>query len=151
MRDVEGYSKTPEEEYFLNTGTRHLVKFVPDTAKVDVAKTGRKLRSDTRFAPEGVNVNFVHEQFGVLNVRTFEKGVEAETLACGTGVVATAIAAYLNGLQPIVSNGEHHAYMVKTALAELTVEFTHKPHTRPLFTDVSLAGPATFVGTVIPE
>ncbi|MBR6245917.1 MAG: diaminopimelate epimerase [Bacteroidales bacterium] len=149
MSDVEGYAQLPTGEFFLNTGTRHLVKFVPDISKVDVAKAGSKLRRDKRFAPEGVNVNFVSEQFGVLSVRTFEKGVEAETLACGTGIVASAIAAYLDGVRPLVSDGEHHAFLVKTALAELTVEFTHIPHTRPWMTDVSLCGPAEFVGSCI--
>lgn len=151
MSDVEGYARTPGGDYFLNTGTRHLVRFVPDISKVDVAKDGGKLRNDKRFAPEGVNVNFVSEQFGVLHVRTFEKGVEAETLACGTGIVASAMAAYLDGIRPAVSDGGHNAYAVKTALAELTVEFAHIPRTRPLLTGVSLSGPAKYVGRCIFE
>ena len=79
--------------YFLNTGTRHFVKFVDDVDKVDILKDGPKLRHDPVFAPEGTNVNFVQPlPDGSLKIRTFEKGVEGETLACGTGITASAIA-----------------------------------------------------------
>lgn len=78
--------------HFVNTGTRHFVLFVDDVEKVDVATEGARLRHDPAFAPEGTNVNFVQRLTdGSLKVRTFEKGVEAETLACGTGVVASAL------------------------------------------------------------
>lgn len=79
--------------YFLNTGTRHFVKFVEDVDKVDILKDGPELRHDPVFAPEGTNVNFVQPMpDGSLKIRTFEKGVEGETLACGTGITASAIA-----------------------------------------------------------
>ena len=80
--------------WFLNTGTRHFVLFKEDADKVDVASEGSRLRHDAEFAPEGANVNFVSRMpDGALKIRTFEKGVEAETLACGTGITAAAIAA----------------------------------------------------------
>lgn len=151
MRDVEGYFQLPDGKFFLNTGTRHLVCFTDNLEKVDVASRGAALRYDKRFAPEGVNVNFVQVSEGVLNVRTYEKGVEAETLACGTGVVASAIAAYLWGLSAVASDGERHSFLVKTAIAELTVEFSHHAGTRPYFSDVVLKGPAESVATVIVE
>ena len=66
---------------FLNTGTRHFVKFVDDVEKVDIDKEGKALRWDPAFAPVGTNVNFVHVAPDGLHVRTFEKGVEGETLA----------------------------------------------------------------------
>jgi len=97
MIDVQGI--TPMlGGYFLNTGTRHFVKFVDDVEKVDVAAEGKALRWDPAFAPVGTNVNFVHIAPDGLHVRTFEKGVEGETLACGTGLTASAIAAYHTGV-----------------------------------------------------
>ena len=85
--------------WFLDTGTRHFVRFVPDAEAVDVETEGRALRWDPIFAPVGANANFVSvDPDGTLRVRTFEKGVEGETLACGTGITASAIAAYLVGL-----------------------------------------------------
>ena len=87
--------------FFLNTGTRHFVKFVDDVEKVDIDKEGKALRWDPAFAPVGTNVNFVHVAPDGLHVRTFEKGVEGETLACGTGLTASAIAAYeISRLRP---------------------------------------------------
>ena len=84
--------------WFLDTGTRHFVRFVPDAEAVDVEAEGRRARWDPLFAPVGANANFVSvDPDGTLRVRTFEKGVEGETLACGTGITAAAIAAYLNG------------------------------------------------------
>lgn len=84
--------------WFLDTGTRHFVRFVPDVEAVDIEKEGYAARWDPLFAPVGANANFVSvDPDGTLRVRTFEKGVEAETLACGTGITASAIAAYLIG------------------------------------------------------
>ena len=80
--------------YFVNTGARHLVRFVPDVEAVDVAAEGPVFRHSPEFAPEGVNVDFVQVcSDGSLRVLTFEKGVEGETLACGTGIVAAAFVA----------------------------------------------------------
>ena len=87
--------------FFLNTGTRHFVKFVDDVEQVDIETEGKTLRWDPAFAPVGTNVNFVHFAPDGLHVRTFEKGVEGETLACGTGLTASAIAAYqISRLRP---------------------------------------------------
>lgn len=94
MRDVDSVQKLSEDEFFLDTGTRHLVKFVPDVDAVDLRKEGPALRYDSRFAPAGVNVDFVCREADGLRVRTYEKGVEDETLACGTGIVASALASF---------------------------------------------------------
>ncbi|HEX8297951.1 MAG TPA: diaminopimelate epimerase [Rubricoccaceae bacterium] len=86
------------------TGTEHAVAFVPDAAAVDLAEAGPRIRHDAGFAPAGTNVNVAEvtsrgdaEHDARLTVRTFEKGVEGETLACGTGALAAALAAYRTG------------------------------------------------------
>lgn len=79
---------------FLSTGSPHLVIRVNDAEAIDVFRLGKMLRSHTRFAPEGTNVNFFQKDGpSSLTLRTYERGVEAETLACGTGSVASAVAA----------------------------------------------------------
>ena len=79
---------------FINTGVPHAVEFVRSVDGVEVEKNGRAIRYHTAFAPAGTNVNFVSVGSGSrLEVRTYERGVEGETLACGTGVVASSILA----------------------------------------------------------
>jgi diaminopimelate epimerase len=81
--------------YVLHTGVPHAVVFVTDLEKVDVEKVGREVRNHPYFAPEGVNVNFAyaHSQ-NQIQVRTYERGVEAETLACGTGATAVGFVSH---------------------------------------------------------
>lgn len=150
--------------WFVDTGTRHFVHFVdtPLTSEyVDVQ--GRKLRHAEEFAPLGANVNFVVKR-NPLKVRTFEKGVEAETCACGTGITASAAAAWLCGVAPAsrdAMTGALH-YVVDALNDRLSVDFlphcrpedslrassaAHAPGT-PLFTDVWLTGPATLVAKI---
>jgi diaminopimelate epimerase len=89
---------------FLDTGVPHVVLFVPGIEKVDLAGVGRRIRMHRAFAPRGTNVNFAQVRNGVVSVRTYERGVEGETLACGTGAVACAILAAVRGLvRPPVS------------------------------------------------
>ena len=89
-------TQTPDG-WFLNTGCRHFVTFLSsekDLEELDINTIGPELRYHAAFAPEGVNVDFaVLRRDGTMAVRTYEKGVEAETRACGTGIVASAIAA----------------------------------------------------------
>ncbi len=97
--------------HFLNTGVPHAVVPVPDLENLDVAGLGRLLRHHKAFGPAGTNVDFVRLEKGVIKVRTYERGVEAETLACGTGLTATAVALGLElGLRSPVTllprNGE---------------------------------------------
>ena len=130
--------------WFLDTGTRHFVRFVPDVEAVDIEEEGRRVRWDPVFAPIGANANFVSvDAGGVLHVRTFEKGVEGETLACGTGITASAIAAYLVGAAaPSFAGvtGETPVHFdIQARIARLAVDFVPGDG---CFTDVYLTGPA---------
>ena len=88
----------PEGTVRIWTGTEHAVVFTDDVEGFDIEGEGRKLRHNPAFAPAGTNVNAVEVVGpGRVRVRTYEKGVEAETLACGTGAVASALAAALGG------------------------------------------------------
>lgn len=81
-----------DDYYFLDTGSPHYVCFVDDVSKIDVATEGRMIRNTYNINKGGTNVNFVQSKGNKLVIRTFERGVEGETLACGTGSVAAAIA-----------------------------------------------------------
>ena len=151
MNPVRGILPFPEDNAcFLDTGARHLVKFVEGVGDYPVRSEGKMLRSDPRFAPEGTNVDFVEVVAGgegtLLKVRTFEKGVEDETLACGTGIVASAVAAFSMGVPPTASDGCRVSYCIRASVADLKVDFM--PEAQGFASDVWLTGPATFVGTV---
>jgi diaminopimelate epimerase len=121
---------------YLDTGSPHFVMVVDDAAAIDVFNTGRKLRNDKRFVPGGTNVDFVEFQDEKLFVRTYERGVENETLSCGTGATASAIAhAYANPVNP----GFYH---IKTLGGALKVRFKQSGNE---FTDIWLEGPVEFV------
>ncbi len=117
--------------WFIDTGTRHFVRLLDgpvDEKYVD--RQGRNLRWTPEFAPLGVNVNFVLPG-NPLKVRTFEKGVEAETCACGTGITASAVVAWLSGIAPASRDfmtGALH-YEVDALNDRLSVDFL--PHCRP--------------------
>jgi diaminopimelate epimerase len=129
---------------FLNTGVPHAVGFVSRGDAVDLPVVGRALRFHRSFAPDGTNVNFVQRvNSRTLKVRTYERGVEGETLACGTGVTASAIAACVKGwAQPPVK-------CLTAGGDALEVRFQVQPgNQRTPATDVSLRGPVrvTFKG-----
>lgn len=83
--------------HFLNTGVPHAVVPVRSAAAADVERLGRLLRHNPAFGRPGANVNFAEVRNGGLIVRTYERGVEGETLACGTGITASAVALVLDG------------------------------------------------------
>jgi len=90
-----------EEKIFssINTGVPHAVLFVEDLEALDILRLGRAIRYHSAFAPSGTNADFVRlEKNSQLSVRTYERGVEDETLACGTGVVASALVAGFKGM-----------------------------------------------------
>ncbi|MEX2380365.1 MAG: diaminopimelate epimerase [Vicingaceae bacterium] len=79
------------DDYFVQTGSPHYIRYVEDVDAVDVYNEGRQIRYSDAYRDKGTNVNFVSEQDGFLRVRTYERGVEGETFSCGTGVTAVAI------------------------------------------------------------
>ena len=91
MRPVAAPEPIAEGVVLLDTGSPHLIVKVPDPAGVDLVPEARKWRYSERFAKAGVNVNFVAQRDGVVHMRTYERGVEDETLSCGTGVTAAAL------------------------------------------------------------
>jgi diaminopimelate epimerase len=122
--------------HFMNTGVPHVVVFVPEAERAEVVAQGRAIRRSSIF-PRGTNVNFVQVvDGGDLIVRTYERGVEDETLACGTGVTASALLTHR-------ARGLALPLRVKVRGGDiLTV------NARPVgdaFLDVTLAGPATVV------
>ena len=124
MKDVPAIKVFPElKACFLDTGTRHLVKFVSSLKDYPVAEQGARLRHDPHFSPQGVNVNFIESSSGGLAIRTFEKGVEAETLSCGTGIVASALAAYSQGIAAKKGSDGRVECSVSAAIETLKVDF----------------------------
>lgn len=96
MIDVEKVDVL-QDHVFTNTGTLHHVELVNDLENYPVVEKGRKIRNDV-YGPEGSNVNFIQQtDTNTFHIRTYERGVEDETLACGTGVTAAAIAAHKMG------------------------------------------------------
>ena len=121
----------------LNTGSPHYIKVVKDVMAIDVFKEGKEIRYSKEFEKEGLNVNFV-QKVGKdkIIVRTYERGVEDETLSCGTGVTASALVAANN------DNG-FNRIEVKTIGGNLAVEFDKTSETS--FKNIWLCGPAIFV------
>ena len=144
---LEGVS-VPAEGFFLDTGTRHYVRFVDCLEQYDIVGEGRNIRMNaSEFLPVGVNVNFVESADGLIKVRTYEKGVEDETFACGTGIVASCIASFVNGVAPSSRDEAtgRVCYDVKAKKDTLAVDFIPSE----VASDVWLTGPATYVAEVI--
>jgi len=137
MKDVSSIEKS-DEGWLLDTGSPHLVLQVDNLDSLDVKKRGYEIRNKDRFRSDGVNVNFAQSTIKGLFLRTYERGVEDETLSCGTGVTATALVALAEGWLA----GEPSSVQVDCPGGLLTV---HAKRTGALFTDVWLEGPAEFV------
>ena len=137
MNDVKEMKKTSDGGFFLNTGSPHYVRFVSDLKNYPVFDEGRKIRYAKEFEPTGANANFVEPMpDGSLFVRTYERGVENETLSCGTGVTAVALAASMRGYRSPVA--------MKVLGGELSVAFD-KSDQNGHFHNIFLIGPAKMV------
>ncbi|EHO12933.1 diaminopimelate epimerase [Myroides odoratimimus] len=133
-----------EKSYsFLNTGSPHHVQVVRDLGSYDVFGIGQEIRESELYAPGGTNVNFV-EQEGPnhFRIRTFERGVEDETLSCGTGATAVAISMYAQG------KCDHNEVKIDVEGGSLMISF--ETEDRISYRNVVLSGPAklAFEGTI---
>jgi diaminopimelate epimerase len=136
MNDVSDIVRW-QEDLFLNTGSPHLVRFAGSIKDIDLVSIARPVRYDPHFAPGGTNVNLVEEKDNGLFVRSYERGVEDETLSCGTGVTASALAfAYRKQIQ-------NRTVAITTLGGELQVSFIRRDDGG--FTDIWLEGPAVRV------
>ena len=117
----------------LDTGSPHFVKFCPSVNKINVLKSGRELRNNKEISEDGVNINFTEiiDNYSI-KVRTYERGVENETLSCGTGVIASALSAYSKGLV------DSNRIKISTLGGELFVSFDFKN----VYDNIWLEGPA---------
>jgi diaminopimelate epimerase len=120
----------------IDTGSPHFVLFTTNLDETDVRIAGKELRFDPRFSPEGTNVNFAEARKDHLYVRTYERGVENETLSCGTGVTAVALA-FASLQQKSLSE-----LSIATPGGKLQVQFRRSASR---FTDIWLEGPASHV------
>lgn len=103
--------ETIQQDYFLDTGSPHYIIYKKNLGDIDIIEEAHKIRYNERFSKDGTNVNFVQLADNHLKIRTYERGVENETLSCGTGATAVALSAYIkhNFLSPIkieVQGGE---------------------------------------------
>lgn len=134
MQDVEGVEEHQQYK-ILNTGSPHFIQYVDHLDAFDVYKEGKAIRYSDTFKEEGINVNFVTRLSDGIRIRTYERGVEDETLSCGTGATASALAtAEKEGPQII---------KVKVQGGELSIAFNKVG--MQCFNDIWLIGPAQFV------
>lgn len=140
MGDVSQVDKV-EDDYYINTGSPHYVKFVNHIDKFPVYEAGKAIRNSEPYKAKGTNVNFVSlNGHNKIFVRTYERGVEDETLSCGTGVTACALAAsFSDYVSPV---------KVETLGGALEIAFLQE--TDGSFRDIYLSGPAeeVFSGTI---
>ncbi|MFZ9450879.1 MAG: diaminopimelate epimerase [Bacteroidia bacterium] len=137
MQPVQRILKT-DLGYELNTGSPHLIVFVENIHQYEVFDKGRQIRNSPKYLNEGINVNFVSHTNGDIFVRTYERGVEAETLSCGTGVTASALAVMHKNSATL----QTHRIQVNTRGGTLYVS---AQKTNEGYDAIELSGPAKWV------
>ena len=136
MPDVLNIKTDQNGYYILNTGCLHLVVFTENLKEVDVNYLGSEIRNFKDYQEDGINVNFVEIAEKKIFIRTYERGVENETLSCGTGVVASVLAANEHGFH-LTSSVE-----VKTLGGNLNVSWLKK---NKQYNSIILSGPVSLV------
>ena len=137
MHDVD-MILVEDDGYMLNTGSPHYVAYTEEIELLDIVPAAHAVRYSDRFKETGINVNFLESKNGILHIRTYERGVEDETLSCGTGATAAAIVNYLE----TESSHKRFSQKLKTKGGTLTVTFEKKSTT---FENIYLCGPAALV------
>jgi diaminopimelate epimerase len=135
MKDVT-VDEVGEDYLFLNTGSPHYVVFSREVETSDIISQAKKIRFNDRFREEGTNVDFIEVRGAALFVRSYERGVEDETLSCGTGVTASVLA------WAVKSQAGNNCTDVQTRGGNLSVSFRQAGNS---FTDIWLTGPAVLV------
>ena len=140
MSDVLKVNIKDSKTYVLNTGSPHYIKMV-DSLPKNIKASGAEIRYSDEFREEGINVNFVKLIKENIEVATYERGVEDETLSCGTGVTAAAIATF------IYQNQKNNHIKIQTKGGQLSVSFDQEGE---IFNNIWLTGPAikVFEGNV---
>jgi diaminopimelate epimerase len=138
MNDVLFPSQNESGDFILDTGSPHYVSFRSDVKSLDVFNEGRAIRNSQPFKEKGINVNFVSVENNTLHIRTYERGVEEETLSCGTGITASVIAAHFSNKV----NSDLQSVDVIAMGGELKVSFKKNSDK---YVDVRLEGPAVKV------
>ena len=133
MRDVEGVEEV-DGDFVLDTGSPHFVRRCNALKELDIITEARKVRYNQRFSEQGINVNFISQNGSEIHMRTYERGVEDETLSCGTGVTAVALSS--------VSEDGVYARKIITKGGDLMVNFKKSGD---LFQTIRLQGAAKFV------
>jgi diaminopimelate epimerase len=142
MQDVLSAEKRTIDTFVLNTGSPHYVQFTHQNIdELELVNIAKKIRFNEEFAGEGINVNMVnYSSEALIRMRTYERGVEDETLSCGTGVTAASLALALYKKLP----SGHYSIHVKTPGGELKVSYDFDAEASS-FLNIWLQGPATFV------
>lgn len=142
MQDVPEI-KQMQDSYFLDTGSPHHIVFTSEIKKLDVKAEGAKIRNNSTYQEQGVNVNFVSLSSALENkhlfVRTFERGVEDETLSCGTGVTAVALATHFS------EKTTDTTVFIETLGGKLSVSFTPSIEPGNGYENIWLSGPVELV------
>lgn len=137
MHDVD-FIVVEDMGYILNTGSPHYIAYTERINELDLIKAAHEIRYSERFKEVGINVNYLEPKNGILHIRTYERGVEDETLSCGTGVTAAAIAHYLEQN----STQKNYKQKLQTKGGSLYVSFEKK---KDRFQNIVLSGPANLV------